>query len=647
MSGTPAKKYSAPERPPLRPVHLGRPEVLIERRADGAILMRSPRPLGPYPNNLTERLAHWADIAPERIFLAQRDRTGAWRTLTYAAVFAAVRAIAAALLDRNLSPERPIAILSGNDIEHALLGLAAMHVGIPYAPISVPYSLLSQDFMKLKSIMAILTPGLAFAASGTAFARAIAAAVPTDVEVVVTADPAKDRPATLFAELFNARPTSTVEAAHAKVGPDTIAKILFTSGSTGQPKGVIKTQRMLCSNQAMTHAPLCFLAGEPPILLDWLPWNHTFGGNYTFNIALYNGGSLYIDEGKPLPGAIDATVRNLRDVAPTIYFNVPKGFEMLVPYLRAEPSLREKFFSQLKVMFYAGASLPQHARNELEELAAAAIGERIIFLSSLGSTETAPSALFCSWDSEHAGNMGLPLPGVTLKLVPGASKLEARLKGPTIMPWYWRAPALTQAAFDEEGFYKIGDALKFEDPNDWAKGVIFDGRLSEDFKLATGTWVSVGPLRSAVIAHCAPLVRDVVLAAPDRDDVAALIIPDLEACRRLASDLAPDAPPASVLSHTRIRQKFAALLAELSAPNRGTSARIRRAVLLAEPPSLDVGEITDKGSINQRAVLTHRADLVEDLYADPPPAHVIVAAPSLPSPAGGGGKGWGPTLQAS
>ncbi len=632
MSGTPAKKYSAPERPPLRPVHLGRPEVLIERRTDGAILMRSPRPLGSYPNNLTERLSHWADVAPERVFLAQRDRAGAWRTLTYAAVFGAVRAIAAALLVRNLSPERPIAILSGNDIEHALLGLAAMHVGIPYAPISVPYSLLSQDFMKLKSIMAILTPGLVFATSGTVFARAIAAAVPADVEVVVTADPANDRPATLFAEFFNAQPTSTVEAAHAKVGPDTIAKILFTSGSTGQPKGVINTQRMLCSNQAMTHAPLRFLAEEPPILLDWLPWNHTFGGNYTFNIALYNGGSLYIDEGKPLPGAIEATVRNLRDVAPTIYFNVPKGFEMLVPYLRAEPSLREKFFSRLKVMFYAGASLPQHVRSQLEELAAETTGERIIFLSSLGSTETAPSALFCSWDSEHAGNMGLPLPGVTLKLVPGAGKLEARLKGPTIMPGYWHAPALTQAAFDEEGFYKIGDALKFENPNDWTKGLIFDGRLSEDFKLATGTWVSVGPLRSAVIAHCAPLVRDVVLAAPDRDDVAALIIPDLDACRRLTPDLAPDAPAASVLSHARIRQKFAALLTELSAPNRGTSARIRRAILLTEPPSLDVGEITDKGSINQRAVLAHRAHLVEDLYADPPPAHVIVAGGSTHPP---------------
>ena len=625
MSGTLAKKSSAPERPPLRPVDLGGPEVSIERRADGAVLMRSPRALEPYPDNLTARLAHWAAIAPDRVFLAQRDRAGAWRTLTYAAAFAAVRAIAAAVVDRNLSPERPIAILSGNDIEHALLGLAAMHVGIPYAPISVPYSLVSQDFVKLRSIIKILTPGLVFAAGGTAFARAIAATVPADIEVVVTADPAKDRPATLFAELVDARSTPAVEAAHAKVGPETIAKILFTSGSTGQPKGVINSQRMLCSNQAMAHAPLYFITEEPPVLLDWLPWSHTFGGNFTFNMALYNGGSLYIDEGKPLPGAIEATVRNLRDVPPTIYFNVPKGFEMLVPYLHADRALREKFFSRLKVMFYAGAGLPQHVRNELELLAAETAGERIIFLSSLGSTETAPSALFCSWDSDHVGNMGLPLPGVTLKLVPCDGKLEARLKGPIIMPGYWRAPALTEAAFDEEGFYKIGDALKFEDADDWTKGLIFDGRISEDFKLATGTWVSVGPLRAEIIARCAPLVRDVVLAAPDRDDVAALIIPDVDACRRLAPDLAPDTPAASVLDDARVRKKFAAFLTELSAPNRGTSARIRRAILLAEPPSLDVGEVTDKGSINQRAVLAHRASLVEDLYANPPPAYVIDA----------------------
>jgi feruloyl-CoA synthase len=625
MSGTLAKKHLEQSRPPLRPVRLGAADVLVERRPDGAILMRSPHPLQPYAEKITERLAHWANTAPERVFLAQRHSTGAWRTLTFAETYVKVRAIAAALLERDLSAERPIAILSGNDIEHALLGLAAMHVGIPYSAISVPYSLQSQDFKKLKAIIEILTPGLVFAASGTAFARAVAAAVPPDVEVVVTADTPGDRPATLFAKLAAAPPTAAVEAAYAKVGPQTVAKILFTSGSTGQPKGVINTQLMLCANQSMMRGGLAFVRDEPPVLIDWLPWNHTYGSNHNFGLVLDCGGSLYIDEGKPMPGAIETTVRNLRDIAPTIYFNVPKGFEMLLSYLEREEALRQKFFSRLKVMFYAGAALSQHVHNALQELAIKTIGERIIFLTSLGSTETAPAALACSWESERVGNIGLPLPGVQLKLVPTGGKFEARLKGANITPGYWRAPAVTAQAFDEEGFYKIGDAVKFEDPADPGKGLLFDGRIAEDFKLATGTWVSVGPLRMALIAHCAPLVRDVVLTGVDRDEVAALIVPDLDACRKLAPDLATDTPAVAVVADARVRKKFAGFLTELSAPSRGTSAHIRRAIVLAEPPSLDVGEVTDKGSINQRAVLAHRAALVDELYADPPPPRVIVA----------------------
>jgi len=630
MSNTDPLRSAAPA--PLRRVRLGAPNVVVERRRDGCILMRSPDALPPYPAKFTERLDYWAKAAPQRIFLAQRDSAGEWRTLTYAAAFAKVRAIAAALLARDLSPDRPIAILSGNDIEHALIGLAAMHVGIPYAPISVPYSLLSQDFKQLKAIIDILAPGLVFAANGTAFARALAAAVPPGVEVVVTANPPPDRPATPFAELASAQPTPAVETAHAEVGPDTVAKILFTSGSTGQPKGVINTQRMLCANQVMIRAGFSFFADEPPVVVDWLPWNHTFGSNHNFGLVLDNGGSLYIDEGKPMPGAIAATVRNLRDIAPTIYFNVPKGFEMLLPYLDGDQALREKFFSRLKVLFYAGAALSQHVRNELERLAVATTGERIIFLSSLGSTETAPLAVSCSWESKHVGNIGLPAVGVELKLVPREGKLEARLKGPNITPGYWRAPALTADAFDAEGFYKIGDALKFEDAADPAKGLIFDGRLAEDFKLATGTWVSVGPLRAAFIGHCAPLVRDVVLAGADRDEVAALVFPDLDACRKLAPDLAADVPAADLLAEPRVRQAFARLLQALAEGSRGTSTRVCRAILLAEPPSLDVGEMTDKGSINQRRVLAHRAILVEQLYADPPPANAIVAGgPAVPT----------------
>jgi len=611
-------------RAPLRPVKLGPVDVVVERRGDGSILMRSPHALPSYPRMLTERLVHWSQIAPDRLFLAQRGATGAWRSMSYAQTLAAVRALAAALLDRGLSAERPVAILSANDIEHALIALAAMHVGIPYAPISVPYSLLSQDFGKLKTIVALLAPGLVFANNGAAFARAIAAALPRDVEVAVTINPPAERATTSFAELLQTPASGAVEAAHARVKPDQVAKILFTSGSTGRPKGVVNSHRMLCANQAMIRAAMPFVGAEPPILVDWLPWNHTFGSNHNFGLVLDNGGSLYIDEGKPLPGLIDATVRNLREVAPTIYFNVPKGFEMLLPALAAEAALREIFFSRLKVMFYAGAGLAQHVLDGFTELAIKTTGERILFMSSLGSTETAPAALSCNWQSERAGNIGLPMAGVTLKLIPCDGKLEARLKGDNIMPGYWRAPELTAEAFDEEGFYKIGDALKFADPADPAKGMLFDGRLAEDFKLATGTWVSVGPLRAALIAHCAPLVRDVVLAGAERDEVTALIFPDIDACRGIAPDLANDAPAPHVLGDPRVRSAFAGKLASFAAASTGTSGRVVRAILLAEPASLDIGEMTDKGSINQRAVLAHRAATVEALYADPLPPHIIV-----------------------
>jgi feruloyl-CoA synthase len=365
-------------------------------------------------------------------------------------------------------------------------------------------------------------------------------------------------------------------------------------------------------------------------LVDWLPWNHTFGSNHNFGIVLDNGGSLYIDEGKPLPGAVATTARNLRDIAPTIYFNVPKGFEMLLPYLTAEPALRERFFSKLKVLFYAGAAMPQHVLDAYHRLAFETAGERILFMSSLGSTETAPAALACSWESERAANIGLPLPGVDLKLAPREGKLEARLKGANITPGYWRAPALNADAFDAEGYYKIGDALKFADPADPAKGLLFDGRLTEDFKLATGTWVSVGPLRSLFIAHFAPLVRDVVLAGADRDEVTALVFPDLDACRKLAPDLAPDVSARSLLADARVTAAFSRLLDGFAASSTGTSSRVARMTLLTEPPSLDIGEMTDKGSINQRAVLAQRKTLVEDLYAGEPLLHVIVAGTMQP-----------------
>lgn len=607
---------------PLRPVRLGPADVLLDRKADGTIHLRSPHRLEAYPDRLTQRLEHWAGAAPDRVFLAQRAADGSWRRLTYSQVLSQVRSIAQSLLQRRLSAERPIAILSGNDIEHALLGLAAMMAGIPYAPISVPYSLMSSDFGKLKTIVEILTPGLVFAADGTAFVRAIEAAVPRGVEIAVTVHPHPERPTTLFADLLATKPAAAVDAAHARVGPDTIAKILFTSGSTGYPKGVINTQGMLCANQAQIRAGLAFIGDEPPVIVDWLPWNHTFGSNHNFNMVLDNGGSLYIDDGKPLPGVIAATARNLKEIAPTIYFNVPKGFEALLPHLRADADLRRNFFSRLKVLFYAGAGLQQYAWDELQEMSVATCGERVIFISSIGSTETAPLAIACNWDSPRPGNIGVPAPGVELKLVPNEGKLEARLKGPNITPGYWRRPDLTKEAFDEQGYYRIGDALKFVDANDPSQGLLFDGRLAEDFKLASGTWVSAGALRAQFVDHCAPLVRDAVIAGINRDDIAVLVFPDIEACRRLAG-LAADALPATVLADTKLRDEFRRRLDTLARQSTGGSTRICRLVLMAEPPSLDAGEATDKGSINQRAVLTRRAALVEELYASAPSINVI------------------------
>jgi feruloyl-CoA synthase len=576
----------------VRDVRFGPNAVTLTKAADGSMYVRSIYPLGNYPAKLTDRLDHWAEHAPDRVFLAQRDATGQWRTKTYAETQTAARSIAGALLTRPLSMERPIAILSGNDIEHALLGLGAMYAGIPYSPISTAYSLVSSDFGKLRHIFSLLTPGLIFAADGKAYASAIAAVAPKDAEIITTET---------FSQLL-------VGQRHALPGPHTVAKILFTSGSTGTPKGVINTHRMLTSNQEIVKSILAFVEEEPPILCDWMPWNHTFGGNHDFGFVLYNGGSLYIDEGKPTPRDFEATIRNLEDVAPNVFLNVPKGFEALLPYLRDRPGFRERFFSRMKLLYYAGAGISQPVWDELQRQAVAACGEQIVMFTGLGSTETGPAALFPDKHLRQAGDVGLPAPGVELKLVPQEEKLELRLRGPSITPGYWRQPELTRAAFDEEGFYRIGDALKFVDPSDVSKGFSFDGRLAEDFKLSTGTWVSVGPLRAKFLAHCAPFAQDVVIAGHERGDVTALIVLSPEG-RALAEEA---------------RATFERLLGELASKSTGSSNRIARAILMEEPPSIDKHEVTDKGSLNQGAILRNRAALVEELYAAQPSARVIV-----------------------
>ena len=550
---------------PIRKAALGPREVVVERRSGGILHLRSPHPLGAYPAKITERLEHWAALAPQRVFLAQRERT-----LTYAQALEGARRTGQYLLDRELSPERPLVVLSGNDIEHALLHLGAMYVGIPYAPISPAYSLLSTDLAKLRAILELLTPGLVFVVDRQTFARALG---------VVKCE--------VIDGLPEAKATRAVDEAHAGVGPDTIAKFLFTSGSTGTPKAVINTQRMWCSNQAMIQAMLPFFRDEPPVLVDWAPWHHTAAGSHDFGLVLYNGGSYYIDDGKPLPGAIETTVRNLREISPTWYFNVPKGFEALLPFLRSDAELRARFFSRLKVLWFAGAALPQHVYDEMKELAYQTCGEEIPFLTGFGATETAPATLGRVWPAANVSNMGFPPPGAELKLVPMGDAYEMRVKGPHVTPGYWRAPALTRQAFDEDGFYRLGDAFTYEED-----GLLFKGRIAEDFKLSTGTWVRVGALRARLIEHFAPLVRDVVIAGEGRDEVGALVFP---------------AGRASA-------EEYAARLKSFEST--GSSNRIARLMLLEEPPSLDAGEMTDKGSINQRAVLSRRAALVEELYSN-------------------------------
>ncbi len=603
-----------------RPLTFGVTGVERETRPDGTQRLRARTALGAYPVRTLDRLNHWADVAGDRTYLAKRGADGQWRRLSYAQARDSARAIGQALLDRELSDERPLLILSENDLEHGQLALAAQWVGVPHAPVSTAYSLVSRDFEKLRHIVRLTTPGLVFAASGSRYGEAIRAAVPADVEVVLTEGSLPDRPSTAFAALRATTPTDAVDRALAAVGPDTVHRLLFTSGSTSLPKGVINTQRMLCSNQQMIAQCLPCLAEEPPVLVDWLPWAHTFGGQHNTGIVLFNGGTLYIDDGKPMPGLIEQTLANLREIAPTIYFNVPKGFELIAEVLARDEAFSRHFHSRLKLLFYAGAGMAQPIWDSLHRSAELACGQRIAIATGLGMTETAPSAMFTQRLEVRSGHLGVPCPGVELKLVPSGDKTEVRYRGPSVTPGYWRSPQVTAEAFDEEGFFRSGDAVKFLDPDDPDQGFVFDGRIAEDFKLATGTWVSVGPMRARLVALGAPCVQDVVLTGIDRDDLGALVFPNLEACRALCPELPADAPPATVLASPGVRRFFQDLVDAVAAAATGSATRVMRLGLLVEPPSIDAGEITDKGSINQRAVLARRAALVRALHETNDPA---------------------------
>lgn len=607
---------------PVRDINLGACIAEAQKRADGTILLHNTGTLTPYPEKLTECLDHWAKHAPERLWLAERDSKTSWRELRYGDARRLVRQTATSLLNRELSQERPIVILSGNSIDHALLGMAAQYAGIPYAPVSPAYSLLSSDHGKLKYIFELITPGLVYVEDGGPFAAAIANALPEDVELVIGKHPPPGRKSTAFAELQNApEDAAALDAAQSLIGPDTIAKFLFTSGSTGMPKAVINTQRMMCANMSMATDHFAFMRSEPPVTLDWSPWNHTAGGNHNFNVFLYNGGTTYIDDGKPTPAGIEATIRNLRDVSPTWYFNVPKGYDAMLPYLRNDKELCETFFKRLRMFWYAGAGMAQHVWDGLDEMAVAATGERVLVLTGLGSTETAPFAMGANQNMVGQGNIGVPAAGCEMKLVPVDNKWEVRFKGPHITPGYWRQPELTAKAYDEEGYYCIGDALRFADPDDINKGFYFDGRISENFKLSTGTWVAAGALRNAFIDYCAPLAQDVVLTGLDRDFIGVLIFPDVAASAALAGQSTMTMQEAA--ESQLVRQAFEDKLKTFAENSTGSSNRIARAIVLDSPPQIDKSEMTDKGSLNQNAVRDNRAHLVDILYSDKPPDSVI------------------------
>jgi feruloyl-CoA synthase len=610
--------------PPFRRIPWPARDISIERRADGTVLMRSRLPLDPYPDHIPGLLRRWGAEAPDRTWLAQRrGPERAWRRVSYGEALATVDALSQALIDRGLGPGRPVMILSGNSLEHALLTMAAMQVGAPAAPVSPAYSLVSRDHAKLRHVFSLVEPGLVFVQDGPAFDGALASLDLRGVVVVHVGRPPTHVPSVPWDELVATRATDAVAARLATVGPDTVGKLLFTSGSTGMPKAVPNTQRMMCANMAMylqcrPRDP----SDPPPQLLDWLPWNHTMGGNAVFHPVLADGGTLHVDDGRPLPGQFDETIRNLREVAPTYMSNVPAAWAMLATALEQDEGLAARFFSRLRLMGYGGATLPDDLYRRLQALAIRHCGQRIVMVTGWGCTETGPTATSTYWNTERVGLIGLPYPGVELKLVPVGGKYEARIRGPIVMRGYHRQPELTAAAFDEEGFYRIGDAATFVDPGDPAQGLVFAGRVVEDFKLDSGTFVHVGTLRVAAIAAASPVVQDALVAGQDRPYVGLLAWPNLAACRVIAG--LPEADVATLVRHPAVIARLRDGLGAMNAGAGGSSGRVARALLLVEPPSVDGNEITDKGYVNQRAGLERRAADVARLYAEPPQDGVIV-----------------------
>jgi feruloyl-CoA synthase len=593
------------------------PEVVSLTGGDGSVLLSSAQPLGPYPVTVIHSLRDWAVRDPGAPLVAERAPDGAWRSCSYAGAVAAADAIGQALLGLGLGPGRPLLILSGNSVDHLLMMLGAMTAGIPVAPVSVAYSLQSRDHARIRAVADLIAPGAVFADDAARFGPALDA-IPAVPAIVA----AGDRPgARRLPDLLRTAPGPELEAAFAGLAPDGIAKILFTSGSTGMPKGVLNTHRMLASNMQMMLQVWPFLAETRPVLVDWLPWSHTFGGNHDINLVMTAGGTLYIDGGRPAPGLFAQTVANLTEVPPTIFLSVPAGYAQLVPALEADPAFAARFFSRLQLIFNAGAALPAALRERIAALAARAGRGGIPVTGAWGATETAPAATVAHFPYDDARCIGVPLPGTQVKLVPAEGAYEIRVKGPNVTPGYFARQDLTAEAFDSDGFYRSGDAVALADPGDPSAGLIFRGRIAEDFKLATGTFVRVGALRTALLSR-APVLSDAVITGQDRPFAGALAWLNAAEARTLLGGAAPD-------GELVVSEALAGILSRALAGHNagaGSAARIERIAVLARPPDLDAGEITDKGYINQRRVLDRRSWLIELLYADPPPPGVITPA---------------------
>jgi feruloyl-CoA synthase len=604
--------------PKFRPLRFGVTRVTLKDGVPGTHYLKADQELQAFPDRLTDRLQHWAQHKPTQTLFARRIKLadgslGEWRHVTYAEAWNTARNIAQGLINRGLNAERPVVILSENSLEHALLALGCMVAGVPFVPTSPPYSLISQDYDKLKHVLRTVTPGLVFA-SDARYARAIAATASNEMEIVMAEGGVEGKSITPFEALCNTPATAQVDAAIAATGPDTIVKFLFTSGSTKLPKAVINTQRLWCANQQQMAQSMPILAEAPLVLVDWLPWNHTFGGNHNFGMVVFHGGTMYIDDGKPTPALMHETLRNLREIAPTVYFNVPTGFEAIALAMKTDDLLRKTLLSRVQMFFYAGAALAQPIWDSLYESQEREVGERIVMGTGLGMTESGPFGIFVTNPYVNAGDLGVPTPGLELKLVDMGGKTEVRYRGPNITPGYWRNAEETKGAFDDEGFFCTGDAVKWIDETDVHLGLKFDGRIAEDFKLATGTFVSVGPLRGKIIAAGAPYIQDVVLTGINLKEVGAMVFPT-PAVRAL-SGMPADTPLADVLGSAPVLAHFQNVLNELAKTATGSANRIARMCLLSEPPTIDKGEITDKGSINQRAVLSHRADTVAALHEE-------------------------------